>query len=482
MKNMTWRAWLGLGAIGVALTVAVFAVGPTQVALVVGVLLAALVVVLRPQWSVYATFILAFATLPTVVPTVVSIGSQTLRIAEVTLIVAAVWCLFTFKASKAANLALGALLGIIVVWSMVGLVAGNTTADIVKDVRPLILLWIAAVVASRVAGTFVAAGVLRLLPWVLWSAAALVLLASTTGLELTGRSESASLTDLAATDEATRVLTPTNFLALVVVSGCVALALTGRGKGLRLWRYWVPAVVILALAFSRNSLIGVGVALIFALVAKWSVKAFLRVIVLVTTVGIIAFALSTAAPLIAGLPGGAWLNEQVSSYTTRVIDGLDPTVQSSDPSTQFREQSENLVIVPRISESPFIGHGFGARYKDPIGVPGTFFYDSAPLYAHNFYLWLSLKGGFLAIAIFAVVALGALIRAIRQRTAIDTALGAGLAALLACSVVAPMAIGWPTSILLGCLIGYLYPGQGLRNNQPENVNGRLSAYGRYAKV
>lgn len=432
-------------------------IGPVLTSVLVVAATAVVLILWRPQLSVYATFILAFATLPAFVPTTIAIGPITLRLAEVTLIAAAVWCTARLRAPRSTNVALGAFLALIAVWAIGGYAAGNLPANILTDVRPITTTLLAAYVAARVAGTPVVGQIAKMLPWLLWTAVPLILLSSIAGLQLTGRSESASLTDTSAADEATRILTPTNFLALVILCGCITLALTGRRRMKESWVYWVPSLIILALAFSRNSLIGVAAAVAFAFLARWSFRVFIRVLGLAAGIALAAILIVAANPVLADVPGGAWVNEQVSSYQTRVLDGLDSNVQATDPSTQFREQSENAFAVPKIEEAPIVGYGFGYAYKAPIGLPGTFFYDSAPLYVHNFYLWLTLKTGLLGMAIFAAISVWALIRGARIRDSPSIALGGGLAALLACSIVAPMANGWPTSILIGGVIGALLP-------------------------
>jgi len=448
--RVAWLLRIGASALVVIL---ILGFGPATAVGVTLLILAAIVVLLRPRLLIYATFVLAFLTLPTAVPTTVSIGPFSFRAYEFTLALSAVYVLVSVKTTRAANV-LAWLLGLLVMGgALLGVARQNPMGDILTDVRWLAIMWLGFIVASRVVRTPAATILLRLLPWVLWVSAAFVLAGSLFGLPLTGRTEQASLSNIGDLNEATRLLTPTNFLALAVVAGIIALAIAGRATFRGSLYLTAPAVLILVLAFSRNSILGIVAAAAFALLVCWSIRAFIRVTLISVVVVAASVLLVAGAPVIAQLPGGAWLNTQVESYTTRVVEGLNPSTQATDPSAQFREVSENQRIIPRIAESPVIGHGFGFAYKAATGSPGTFERELAYLYAHNFYLWLAVKTGLLGVAIFLLFIAWPGARSFRERSSLNIALTAGVVALGTISIVAPMGNGSPTSALLGALIG-----------------------------
>ncbi len=320
--------------------------------------------------------------------------------------------------------------------------------------RPLLECVAAGVIATRIFGTALADRCFKVLGWVLWISAAVTLAGATTGLEVGGRTEDASLTLVSGNSAAaTRLLTEATFPALAVLCGVIALSVAGRIRIVDSWALSVPALLITVLSFSRNSILAVAVAILFAVVAGRSVGAVVRAsLVVVSTLAVFGL-LVLLGPVLATLPGGDFVNTQVHSYSDRVIGGLTSTVQSTDPSVQFRAR-ENSFLMQGFLSSPFIGHGFGFAYKPSAGT-ASFLLDYAPYFAHNFYGWIAVKGGAVSCLLLVAAFASPLLRATKRASTATFALAAAFVAMLAVSIVAPVALSTNSALLFGGLLGAL---------------------------
>ncbi|MDF0530657.1 O-antigen ligase family protein [Tsukamurella sp. 8F] len=394
----------------------------------------------------------AFAALPAAIPQQFEVGGFSVKLIEPCLAAAAVWAVCQPRRARVARYAVpfAAVVAGLTLWSLqAGLDLNKAGSDARLPFYGAVATLVAGSVTTRSQQRACLAGALC----TLWFSAAMVLVSLATGMELGGRSEAASL-DLADTGAATRFLTPTDFLAVATIAICLVLVISGARRDYRLW-YWVlPAGCLMVLSFSRNHLIGLAVAVAFALVClRSSASLFGLAKVACCAVAIVlAFGLGLGT-LLDPIPGAGFVAQQANSYGGRVLDGLGSQARSTDGSTQWRDQ-ENARMLYEIPDAIWIGHGFGYAYKSPEGAPGTFQNDSAPYYAHNFYLWLVLKAGLLGLVAFAWFALGPLVTVVRRpRSPVQVALGAAAAGLLAISVVAPVPNGAPETTLLGGLLG-----------------------------
>jgi O-Antigen ligase len=310
-------------------------------------------------------------------------------------------------------------------------------------------------VTTKVIGTPHQARCVRALLITLWYSAVAVLISPLLNIELTGRSEIASLNlNDVDDDAATRFLTPTTFVAVAVVGVCIVYLISGKPREFRMAPWLIPAGILMVMAFSRNHLLGLAVTVAFALLAFRSARsgvAVLRGAIIVALVGLLLE--FGAANIFASLPGAAFVTTQADSYVGRVIDGLAPEKRAVDPSVLFREK-EDEALTAAISQSPWLGHGFGYAYKSPTGPVGSFFETSAPYYAHNFYLWFLLKVGVVGMLTFVWLAFVPLLRVLlRPASTMQVATAAAAAGLLAISVFAPMPNDAPGAPLLGAVLG-----------------------------
>lgn len=444
-------------AVGVLVTtvaVAVIVRQPTVAPAVLAVIVAVLVLALRPAWSIYLTLILAFTALPAVIPTEFNIAGNTVRAHEPTLLFATAFAFVKFKGSKRTNLLGLAFASFIGVGLIVGFAEQHDVSKMIYDARPLIEVLAVFLVAVRIYGTALGQNSLQVVKWILWVSAAVVLAGATLGLDVGGRTEEASLTNpLADAGAATRLLTNATFPALAVLCAVVALVVAKRATLRTSWQYAVPSMAIVILSFSRNSLLALGVAIIFTVIATRSTTALIRALA-IGTIAAAAFSLLLIMnPILAGLPGGDFVNTQVSSYASRVVDGLNANVQATDSSVQFRT-SEDAFLMRGIASSPLIGHGFGFAYKPSAGS-ASFTLDYAPYFAHNFYLWAAVKAGAVGVVLFILSIFGPLLRATRSPTLQTLALSSALVGMLAASVVAPVPLSATSALLFGALAGAL---------------------------
>ncbi|MFJ5963057.1 O-antigen ligase family protein [Pseudarthrobacter oxydans] len=427
------------------------------------------IVLKKPDALIFLTLASATITLPAFVPTSFSAGSVTVKLYEPLLMLSVVYSAFRYK--NRAPMALGAFAILILGWGAAGLLAGHEPSKIIYDTRNLIMLLAACFVACKVAGTDITK---RLVPWVtvvLWVSAAMTLLASATSLPLSGRSEEAALpvSGAAATDSALRLISPGTHLALAVLCVAAVLVVAKKCRAKDVLQLVLPAVFLVFVSFSRNSILGISVAILFALLASRNVRSTSRTAVYTLCASAAFWILTISSSLLANLPGGAWVDKQVGGFSERVLGGLTSDTLAVDNSAQFRFQMENALIIPRIEESPLLGHGFGYAYKLPSGVPGSFTADFAPYYAHNFYLWILVKAGALGLILFLWLALAPTLRLLRTGPISSHAVGGATAALLATSFVAPIPIGSPTALIFGALIGCCYAFQNSQSQSQTRV-------------
>jgi hypothetical protein len=417
----------------------------------VGVTIAAAIAI-NPNWLIYLAVILAIITIPAQVSLVVDLGGFKFRAYEFFLFGSSVFVAYKYPANRFATSRVYVLVAALVCWSVFGFSTGNDIGRVVGDVRHILYMALAIFVASRIAGTPVMDGIVKLLPFVLWISAGVTVVGSIYGIALSGREF--EIGQSAAVGEATRLLTPATYPALAVICAVVALALSGRYSISSTWIFSVPALVIVFLSFSRNNIIALVASIVFAIASigltKVAPMAFKYIIY--GTLGILAFLL--LEPVLLSWSFGEWLVAQLHAYNVRVISGITAESLDSDGSALYRSVQENPYLLRGIAESPLVGHGFGYPYK-PLITGRSYFSGSESLryYAHNFYYWITVKAGILGLAAFFYSVVWPVVSSIRARQTDSLAAGAAATGLLACSIVAPMPLGAPTAVLLGALVG-----------------------------
>ncbi|GAA3535813.1 hypothetical protein AFL01nite_08150 [Aeromicrobium flavum] len=448
-----------------------------QIALILtGVVLVGWFIVQRSVLLVPAVVVLAFLAVPASLPSAVTLGPFSAQLHEPVLAVAVVWAVATHRGSSYAGIRIGALLVLLLLGAISGVLHGNGLVPLIGDLRPLMYLIGAMVVASRLVGTPVWPTVLRTVVLVLWVSATVTAAGSVAGLTVAGQIESASLSDPLAAAGATRLVTSATYLAVAALCGVIAEAVAGLHPLLSRWYVVVPASAIMVLSFSRNNLLALLAAVVVAILWARSARALVYTCGAAILVATIAVTLHVGSPVIGEVPGGAYVNRQVDGYVGRVIEGLGEKSFSSDPSVLYRTDIENPHLMRAFGDSPIAGHGFGHAYKAPMSSQNVFFQDAARYYAHNYYLWLAVKTGIVGLLLF-IFALVAPIAAAIQTSNRD-ALGpaAALAGLLAISVVGPMPNNIPTSTLVGLVAGALVGILGMvQSRRPASTNTILPA-------
>lgn len=457
-KNGDLR-WLLVSVAGTCIAV-LMAISKPMIAVTI-LAVASLVVVAwkRPGWMFHLTLITAFLTVPEFVPRTVG----PLFLFEPFLLVCAVLSLW--KSKSAGPKSLGIFLVACLAAVLTGVSNDNPSHALIADVRPLAQV-VFGVVAAGGALLFTSVhALLTTAKWILWVSLALTLAASLGIVGLVGRSEVASLVGAAA--GADRLITPATFFALAIACGSMATLVT-RHSGLKaIIPLALPAITILFMSFSRNNIVAMAVALIFALLAFGSYKH--KAAGLGKAIGISAV-VAAALWVTVSTFEVPWLQEQIEGFNSRVLGGLTPTGLATDGSALFRV-TENEQIWPVIHQAPILGHGFGAAYKAPYGPSDYFLATTAPYYAHNYYYWLALKGGLVAVLAFAILTVTPMIRAVVRGSAPLLIVASTLAAFMVISTVAPMPNGFPTGILFGLTLGLTHYFSRIKDDTAD-VDGR----------
>jgi O-antigen ligase len=191
-------------------------------------------------------------------------------------------------------------------------------------------------------------------------------------------------------------------------------------------------VIIAVLSFARSTLIAMAVAAVVAFVASLGWSALRRTAVL-TVAGAVLLAVTVpgALFLLQHSSAGAWLGDQFTGFSNRVLGGVSTKTLAADKSTLDR-LAEDANLNRAIAKAPVFGHGLGYAYQLPFGKAGSFTATLGTTAAHNFYLWWLAKAGAVGMAAFALLALTPVIRALRCASApakISAAVSVGLFAL-----------------------------------------------------
>lgn len=455
--------WMASAIVGALILTVIALQFPTLMIMALTGAVGSLMLVGRAHLLVPITLLAAATALPVGIPMALEFGGFSFRVYELLLVAAFLWAL-----SRPIGPSTLRTVVVLSVWILLGMGVAwvEASAQVVKgvaDVRYPAEMAIAVVVSAaaiQVPGLFATCA--RAMRFSLWVSTGFVALASAGLVTLAGRSETATLIgtggELGAGGgvAATRYLTAATFFALVTVCACVALSITGRVSLTRSWTWSVPAFLLLFLAFSRNHLITIAITVVVAVLAVRTYEAVRRAFVGVLAAGVIAAALIAATPSLVGLPGASWFSSQIAAYSSRVVGGLQGETLARDSSAAYREQEiGNLELA--FTKKPILGNGFGYAYQPPQGKPGTFWYDRAPYYSHNFFWWALAKTGILGLALVLFALVSPLISAVikTERNPQIIAAAASFAGLLAVSWVAPLPIDAPTSFLIGLVLGAL---------------------------
>ena len=229
------------------------------------------------------------------------------------------------------------LFGITVVSGVInGLVHGSFLKDIQTDARAIVDMMIVIFVVAVIFALDDWRRYVKTIIAILMLSAAIILYASVSGESVGLRTERAELYDKT-TSDATRFITQTTGLALVVVLGCVTLLVLGRVTAKQAAPMLIPSLVISFLSFSRNTNLALVGALVFtlviALVDGHLVRVVLRFVLMALVTGVAVFGLSILGDAIGA---GHWIDVQVKGYANRVVAGIEQSNLERDASTQDR--------------------------------------------------------------------------------------------------------------------------------------------------
>jgi len=269
-------------------------------------------------------------------------------------------------------------------------------------------------------------------------------------IRLAGRgAESMSLSTANAV-ETDRLITTTGPPAIAVLTVLVAAQVVGRARAAAWLAFAPPALIISMLAFTRSTLIAVGVAAVVAFIATLGWSALRRTAKLLT-VGAVVFAIAVpgALFLLQHSTAGAWLSTQYAGYNNRVFGGVSTSALAVDESTLDRLR-EDARLNHSIAEAPLFGHGLGYAYQMPYDND---WFSLGTSYAHNFYLWWLCKSGAAGMVAFVFFALTPLIRGLRSAAAPAKISAAVTIGLLAMCNVSPLPEEPGSALVLGMALG-----------------------------
>lgn len=337
-------------------------------------------------------------------------------------------------------------------WSFYGYILGNSTADILRDVRYPAEGILALPIGVYIVQNSLYKPALRTLRPILWVSAAVTLGAAGHLWQLSnGQLREAALFTEAPTDS-NRVISPATVLGVATLCAVIGVVVTGRIAFRRTLPYAIPALMLVVLAFSRNHLLALSVAAVTSVLLARSVKSLVRLIRLllmglIVLVGLIAL----VQTLTVAIPALNALSQTADNYEARVITGLSPTQLSIDPSVQYR-LNEDRNLLHAFGQRPLLGHGLGYAYQPPTATNG-FYATTAPLYAHDFYLWLLAKTGIIGAGLWLWVFLGHTVLGILRRAKERFWSIVPLAGLLSSSIFAPYPEGASSTVAVGLLAG-----------------------------
>ena len=192
----------------------------------------------------------------------------------------------------------------------------------------------------------------------LWFSAGMVVLGSSGALHLVGRTESLQADT---GDAASRVITSALIPSIAVLTTLVAAQILGRVKPVAYLALGLPALVIAVLAFTRNTLISVGVAAVVAFFASMGWSSVRRAARLtVTAAGILAVTIPGALFLLGDTSAGVWLAHQITGFSHRVLGRTSGSALATDPSALARF-AEDRHLNEAIADAPVVRTRAGLR-------------------------------------------------------------------------------------------------------------------------
>jgi len=405
----------------------------------------------KPQAMVWVALFVAFAALPAGLHVGKAVGPAVVNGYQVAVVLAICFLISTVK-PRLSDFELPGMFALATLFvTAVGFAAGNATWVVIRESQTLLEMVAGFILGLLIVKGDYLAGSVRAMIVILWFSAGMAILSSVHAIQLAGRSESLAKTGA---NETLRLVISAQSPATAVLAALVAAAVIGRTRRATSFALGAPALIIVLLAFSRNTLIALAVAAVVAVLASPGWAALRRAATLTAISGVvIAVAVPGSLYLLGQSAAGSWLADQFDAFNYRVVRGVSTSALAVDPSTLDRlREVDNLDRA--IAEAPIFGHGLGYAYQPPYGNdPDEFTMKFYPTYSHNFYLWWLAKAGAIGMAAFAWLALTPLIRALRGASAPAIISAAASAGLLAISAVWPLPEMPVDALAIGLALG-----------------------------
>ncbi|NMD59899.1 UNVERIFIED_ORG: O-antigen ligase [Nocardia globerula] len=405
------------------------------------------VLVVRPNWWIGIVIISVVGTFPAQVPERIYIGGFGVALSEIALAGSALYVAARYEPSRLTDICAAVIFSVTTFFAFVGYLGAHPVNQIANDVRGLLAMSVALFVAGRIAQTSLALTALKSLRLVLWLSFAIVTLASFGSMQISGRVSDASLDN--AESGVTRIQSATTHTAAAVLAICVTLWILKASSTRTLAWYFVPALGITILGFSRNALVILGLTVVVALLLERRFRTCMRAVIAIG--GLAAFFMATGWLLsqLSDLPGFKYVHQIFSAYSERVVGGFSADVQATDSSTVYRElEAHNMRAA--ITGHELFGHGMGYAYQ-PVRDKKT---PTSSYYGHQFYLWATVKTGYAGVIAYLLAFAAPILRAVRQPgMPIRSACAACAVSLLYVSTVAPLPLSSNGGPLIGALMG-----------------------------
>ncbi|OBK17652.1 O-antigen ligase family protein [Mycobacterium asiaticum] len=424
----------------------------TQGILLVGLTFFLIVYWAKPELMIGLALFLGCAALPQGLHVGKVIGPVSIYASHVVLVLAICFVLPAVRLRMSEYLLPGLFAATVLYFAAVGFSTGHNPAVVVREATFLLEMIAGFVLALVVVyGEHIMLSI-NAMAVTLWFSAGMAILGSSGGVRLAGRTESLQMDT---GDAANRVITSTLIPAIAVLTALVAAQIAGRVKPVAYLALGLPALVIAVLAFSRNTIISVGVAAVVAFFASMGWSAVRRAARLTLTgLGILAVTIPGALFLLGDSSAGVWLANQITGFSHRVLGRTSGAALSADPSTLARF-AEDRHLNEAIEAAPIFGHGLGYAYQLPFGGddPNEFTQTLGTTYAHNFYLWWLAKSGAVGMTGFAVFALTPLVRALRSASVPAKISAAVSTGLLVMCIIDPLPEDPANAMTLGIALG-----------------------------
>lgn len=445
------RYWIVAG-ISTACVAGLAATAGWQLAVGLGGAMAlAFAVALDRDFVVHAAAFLAFSTLPAAVPLSIAVGGIPIVFHEVFLFFALLMALPRIRWTQTSGLVALALTA----WGLLGLLWGVAHGyghrSILYDSRSSLVLAATFIVITAARPATLRRLWARTIPVTLVVSAVTMALGSLGLIVTSAHSLSARLAYQEPSGSASRQLGSTGFVAVAALMCAVVMFLLRKPIPGAL-RFMVPlSIAIVALSFARSHLVGLAVTVLYGLFEARRHRSLAAVIPRVAMAALAAIpAIALVVAIGSTLAPDSWIRSVATSYALRVFEGLGSQARSEDMSLQYR-LDEYSGLARSIDQSPFIGHGFGHAYREPVGPPGQYFHDAAPYYSHNFYMWTMDKVGVLGLGVILLIFLLPIVRP-TGHDIVNVCARTVLISFLAISLAVPMPNGQTSGPLVGAVL------------------------------